>query len=191
MIKYLRLLLRISRSNLIARRYFVVNGFDGALTIVGLLMGFIISAQVEISIVITACLATAIALAVSGISSAYISEAAERQQELKELEQAMVTDLQDSAHGQAARLIPWLVAFVNGLAPLIIALIILTPLFLTHWNPELISYPLQSAILTGGAVIFLLGVFLGKISGTVWLWSGFRALLVALLTCILIYLIQG
>ena len=36
----LLLFIRITRSQRIARRYFVVNGFDGALTMLGLLMGF-------------------------------------------------------------------------------------------------------------------------------------------------------
>ena len=85
MLKQFQLLLSISHSHLIARRYFVVNGFDGALTMLGLLMGFYISGDVVLSVIITACMGTAIALAVSGISSAYISESAEKQQELKEL----------------------------------------------------------------------------------------------------------
>ena len=34
---------QITRSDLIARRYFVVNGFDGGLTMLGLLVGFYVS----------------------------------------------------------------------------------------------------------------------------------------------------
>jgi hypothetical protein len=36
-------LLRISRSHGILRRYFVVNGFDGALAMLGLMRGFLVS----------------------------------------------------------------------------------------------------------------------------------------------------
>ncbi len=93
MFKRFQLLFSISQSNLIVRRYFVVNGFDGALTMLGLLMGFHVSNNVILSVVITACMGTAIALTVSGISSAYISESAEKRQELRELEDAMIAAL--------------------------------------------------------------------------------------------------
>lgn len=187
MLKRFQLLFRISRSNLIARRYFVVNGFDGALTMLGLLMGFYVSNDVVLKMVVAACMGTAIALTVSGISSAYISEAAEKKQELKELEDAMVSDLQESAHGQAARFMPFIVAVINGMAPLFFALIIMTPLGLARWQPGLITHPIETAVVVAFILIFCLGVFIGKISDSFWLWAGLRALLIALITSLLIY----
>jgi hypothetical protein len=38
-------------------------------------------------------------------------------------------------------------------------------------------------------IVFLLGVFLGRVGGTFWLWSGLQSLAVALVTVGLIYLI--
>ena len=76
MFETLSRLLSITRSYGIVRRYFVVNGFDGTLTMLGLITGFYVSEDVEISIIINACLGAAIALGVSGITSAYVSEAA-------------------------------------------------------------------------------------------------------------------
>jgi hypothetical protein len=64
----------------------VTNGFDGALAMLGLMMGFYITDKVSISTVLNACVGTAIALMMNGLSSAYVSEAAERQKELRELE---------------------------------------------------------------------------------------------------------
>lgn len=190
MLKKFQLLFTISRSHLIARRYFVVNGFDGALTMLGLLMGFYFSNDdVVLHTVITACMGAAIALSVSGISSAYISESAEKKQELKELESAMITDLQDSAHGQAARFMPFIIAVVNGLAPLIFALIITTPLGLAQWQPELITYPIETSVVVAFIMIFFLGVFIGNISNCFWLWAGVRALLIALITSLFIFLV--
>ena len=88
-----RFLLHISRTHGIMRRYFVVNGFDGALTMLGLIMGFLFSTPASLTITINACLGAAIALGVSGISSAYVSEAAERRRALIQLEGAMATSL--------------------------------------------------------------------------------------------------
>ena len=191
MIKQFQLLFSISRSNLIARRYFVVNGFDGALTMLGLLIGFYVSNEdVALHMVITACMGAAIALSVSGVSSAYISESAEKKQELKELEGAMIADLQDSAYGQAARFMPFIIAVVNGLAPLIFALIIMTPLGLAQYQPELITYPIETSVVVAFILIFFLGVFIGNISNSFWLWAGVRAVLIALITSLFIFLVS-
>ena len=101
-LKQIRTLLEISHSGEIMRRYFVVNGFDGALTMLGLIMGFYVSDRVDLAVVITSCLAAALALGMSGISSAYISEAAERRRTLAQLEKAMVTSLNESHHARTA-----------------------------------------------------------------------------------------
>ncbi len=182
MLEYLRLLLHITHASKIFRRYFVVNGFDGALTTLGLIIGFYSAEQVSVSVIISACIGAAVALAVSGFSSAYVSEAAEREKELKELEQSLMKNLDDSAHGQAARLVPVLVAFVNGLAPLSMALIIIIPLFLAEAEVSLPLPPLEISTYVAFLVLFFLGAFLGKISGKFWLWSSLRTLAIALLT---------
>jgi predicted membrane protein (TIGR00267 family) len=188
-LKQIKTLLEISHSGEIMRRYFVVNGFDGALTMLGLIMGFYVSDRVDLAVVITTCLATALALGMSGISSAYISEAAERRRTLVQLEKAMVTSLNESHHARAAIWIPWLVALVNGIAPLLFALFIIAPLWLTRSGMVLVPGPLPAAMAVALVIIFLLGVFLGRVGGTFWLWSGLQSLAVAMVTVGLIYLV--
>ncbi|QDE31528.1 MULTISPECIES: hypothetical protein [Shewanella] len=190
-LKQARFLLDITNSRGIVRRYFVVNGFDGALTMLGLIMGFIVSKPADLSMVIGVCLGAAIALSMSGISSAYISESAERKYALGELERAMISDLHNSAHGVASRWVPLLVALVNGLAPLVISLLILSPLWLAMAGVNLPLSPLYSAVFVALLLTFLLGVFLGRISGVTWLRSGIQALLVAVLTASIIYFFVG
>jgi predicted membrane protein (TIGR00267 family) len=186
----LRRILRVSRAHHIARRYFIVNGFDGALAMLGLNVGFLMSEGVSISTAISACTGTAIALSVSGLSSGYVSEAAERRKELHELERAMVTDLDASVHGTAARYVPWLISLVNGMAPLLIAMVIITPLWLHHSGVGWPFPPIESAIGAAFLAVFLLGILLGRISGTFWLWAGIRTLLIALLTSIVIIVVD-
>ena len=187
MLKKLLLLLHISRSGKIARRYFVVNGFDGALTLLGLNVGFYVSGENNLPVIISACLGAAIALGVSGVSSAYISEVAERERELRALEEAMVRDLSDSDHGRASRFAPLWIAAVNGLAPFLFGLLIIFPLWLADKGVPLPIAPLESALVTATMVLFFLGIVIGRIQGTFWLWSGLRTLIIALLTVILIY----
>ena len=183
-----RFLYGISNTRGIARRYFVVNGFDGALTMLGLIIGFLVSDTASSTVVINACLAAAIALGMSGVSSAYVSEIAERKHELAKLEEAMITDLQHTAHGEAARRVPILIALVNGLAPLMLSVIILMPLWLANAGVVLPVSPLHAAIAIALFLVFLLGVFLGRIADISWLRSGIQTLLIAVTTVALIYL---
>jgi len=186
-----RFLLRITRTHDIMRRYFVVNGFDGALTMLGLILGFLVSGTTDLSVIINVCLGAAIALGVSGVSSAYVSETAERKRALAKLEDAMITDLGDSAHGEAARGVPLLIALVNGFAPLAMSLLILIPLIAANAGLMLPLPALHAAVAVTLLLIFLLGVFLGNIAGISWLRSGIRTLLIAILTAALIYLFAG
>jgi len=190
LINKLTFLLHLSRSQGIARRYLVTNGFDGALTMLGLVVGFYVSAETDLAVVIGVCLAAAIALGMSGISSAYVSESVERKKELAELEEAMVTELKESAHGKAARLIPFMIALVNGLAPMVFSLLIITPLWLAQHGLPLPLDPFKASILVSFIIIFLLGVFLGRVSGVFWLWAGLRTVLVAIVTGVLIFLVS-
>lgn len=96
-----------------------------------------------------------------------------------------MTSLNESHHARAATWIPWLVAPVNGIALLLIALIIIVPLWLARSDMMLVPSPPLAAMV----IIFLPGVFLGRVGGTFWLWSGLQSLAVALLTVGLIYLV--
>ena len=170
------------------RRYFVVNGFDGALTMLGLIIGFLFSPPSSLQVMINACMGATIALAVSGTSSAYVSEQAELRLALSNLQEAMVTELQEGAHAEAARWVPIFIALVNGSSPLIISLLIIAPLWLATQGVTFIITPLQAAIFIAVLIIFLFGVFLGRLSGVTWLISGIKTLLIAVLTIALIYL---
>jgi len=191
MLTRLRFLLQLGHAHRIARRYFVTNGFDGALTMLGLTMGFYSAGEVAIPVMISACLGAAIALTVSGVSSAYVSETAERQKELHDLEQALIHDLDDSVHADAARLSPWLIAAVNGLAPLLIALFIISPLWLAQAGIPLPLGPLESSIGLAFLSLFLLGIFSGRISGQFWLWAGTRTLVIAFVTAVIIFWVSA
>ncbi|MDH4138095.1 MAG: hypothetical protein OEW09_15460, partial [Anaerolineae bacterium] len=55
----------------IARRYFVMNAFDGTLTIIGVLTGSYVAHVESASVVISTGLATSIAMGISGLWGAY------------------------------------------------------------------------------------------------------------------------
>ena len=185
----LRFWLTLGESHDIARRYFVVNGFDGALTMLGLITGFYLTGTQDLRVMISGCVGAAVALGISGITSAYLSEAAERRRSLAKLEEAMLHDLSDSHHARAARFLPLLVALINGAAPLLLSLIIILPLWLARAGVPLPFGPLPSAMLLALVCIFALGIFLGRIGGTHWLLSGVKALVIGVLTMVLILML--
>ncbi len=184
-----QLILHVLRARSIARRYLFTNGFDGSLTMMGMVTGFHVSGMTDLSVAISACLGAAVALFISGLSSAYLSEKAEREKELRGLEQALLSDLKESDYGQASRYLPVLVALVNGLAPLLLSLVILSPLFFAEQLRSLPSSPFINAIIVALICIFFLGVFIGKVSKTFWLWSGLRTLITAIVTVAIILFI--
>jgi predicted membrane protein (TIGR00267 family) len=181
--------MHLAQSRGIIRRYAIVNGFDGALTMLGLLSGFLLGGGAPLPTVIAACVGAAVALGVSGLTSAYLSEAAERRRSLAEMETAMLTDLQDSDQARAARVLPWLVALVNGGSPIVLSLIIISPLWLAHAGVALPVEPLLAAIACAFLCIFGLGIFLGRVAGTSWLLSGIKTLLIAAATMVFILLL--
>ena len=182
-----RLLRHIGLAQGIIRRYFVTNGFDGALTMLGLMVGFHSGNNVALPIAITACLSAAVALCMSGLSSAYLSEAAERKKELQDLEQALLLDLSKSDYGKASRFVPILVAMVNGLSPLGISFIIIAPLWFAEKGIQLPLPPFLLAISIALFIILMLGIMLGRLSNEFWLWTSLRTLAIAGLTMLVIY----
>jgi VIT1/CCC1 family predicted Fe2+/Mn2+ transporter len=73
----------------------------------------------------------------------------------------------------------------------LISLLILLPLWLARAGLPLPWEPLALAIATALCCIFGLGLFLGRVGGTSPLGSGFKAVLIALVTIGLIRLVGG
>jgi len=147
----------------IARRYFAMNAFDGVLTTIGVLVGNYLAGVRNLSIPIRTGIATSIAMGISGLWGAYLTETAERRRELSELEKVSLIDQSNTSIGRASRYAVIVVSIVDGLAPALAAIIVLIPLFLG----ELIGNPLLSYALAGGLALiclFALGLFLGKVS---------------------------
>lgn len=174
----------------IARRYFAMNSFDGILTIIGVLMGnYLAEVRVPATIIITG-MATSVSMAVSGLWGAYLTESAERQRGLDDLEEHTLTDLSDTRIGRAARAAVVVVAAVDGLAPLLASLLVLLPFFLTHlWGNVLYSYYAAGAIAM--LSLFGLGAFLGRISKQNMVIAGTKMIVAGAMALVLSYLLEN
>ena len=154
----------------IARRYFVIGAFDGALTILGIIVGAAASGagDAERGLVLTASVSAAIALAVSSAVGAFEAERVEKKLDIGTLERAMLTRLSEE-HKGAFRFAAYASALVHGLAPLIAALPPVVPFLLL---------PFQQAIPVAVAVtlvfLFAMGAYLGSIVRERLVYTGLR-----------------
>jgi predicted membrane protein (TIGR00267 family) len=174
----------------IARRYFAMNSFDGILTILGVLVGNYLAEVRTSTVVIVTGMATSVSMGVSGLWGAYLTESAERQKSLDDLEEYTLTDLTDSRIGRASRFAVLVVALVDGLAPLLASFLVLLPFFLTRlWGD--ITYSYYVAVGVAMVSLFILGAFLGNISkANIWI-AGVKMITAGIASLVLSYLIEG
>lgn len=174
----------------IARRYLAMNAFDGVLTIIGVLMGNYVGGVQDPKVVINIGLSTSLAMGISGLWGAYLTESAERERELAELEQATLSSLRKTKIGRASRLAVITVSLVDGFAPFAAAMIVLLPLFFAAVIDNVMVTYLFSLI-TALLTLFGLGIFLGKISGRSLIGYGLRTLLAGFVSITLSFLLGG
>jgi VIT1/CCC1 family predicted Fe2+/Mn2+ transporter len=94
LIKKWRKYSELSNLGIIARRKFFNNAFDGALTCAGIVSGnflyFLSNPGLKPTIIIITGLSTALAIGISGLWGAFLSEEAERKKKLDDLKKEMV-----------------------------------------------------------------------------------------------------
>jgi predicted membrane protein (TIGR00267 family) len=184
-----RTYLRVSQAYKIARRLFVMNAFDGILTIMGVVIGAHFSGLTNPDIVITAGVGGSIAMGISGMSGAYLAERAERRRDLKKLESAMLIDLKKSQFAKASEFATIVVALVDGISPAVGAIILVLPYFFV---PRIdMEAALLASLGLGLLCLFVLGLFLARISHERMIVSGMRMILVGLLTIGIVSLVSA
>lgn len=172
----------------IARRYFAMNAFDGVLTTIGVLAGNYLAGVRDLSIPIRTGIATSIAMGISGLWGAYLTETAERRRELSELEKVSLIDQSGTSIGKASRFAVIVVSIVDGLAPALAAIIVMIPMFLG----DMIGNAILSYAMAGGLALlslFALGLFLGKVSEENLIGYGLKTLLAGLVAIAINFLL--
>ena len=173
----------------IARRYFAMNAFDGVLTIIGVVMGNYTAGVRSPAIVISTGLSTCMAMGISGLWGAYLTESAERKRSLDILENHTLSDLSGTKIGRASRAAVIIVALVDGLAPFAAALLVLLPFFFSALLGEVaISYYLSLGMSL--AILFALGAFLGRVSKDSLILSGLKMIGAGLVTILVSHLLD-
>ncbi|MFC1749468.1 VIT1/CCC1 transporter family protein [Pseudomonadota bacterium] len=162
-----------------------MNAFDGALTILGVVIGAYVAGILQPILIITAALSGSIAMGVSGMSGAYMTEKAERTKKLKELERAMVTNLKNGLHHKSNQFATVFAALVDGLSPALAAMLVVSPFFLANSGIIAVEQAFFGCISLTLVILALLGIYLAKISEESMLKYGIQMLVVGLLTAFL------
>ncbi|HET7324203.1 MAG TPA: VIT1/CCC1 transporter family protein [Halococcus sp.] len=168
----------------IARRYFVSNGFDGALTGVGVTVGAYLSGVPDGLTVISIGLGAAVGLTTSGVWSVWEIERAEMRAELQEVEDAMLTDLSDTQVERDKSSAQVVNAFMSGLGPLIALVLTLVPFLLEGAVFTLLQATLVSIAVAVG-VLFAFGAYMASISRQRWYIAGIRMGLAGIVVAII------
>jgi predicted membrane protein (TIGR00267 family) len=186
----IRRYIRISEVAPISRRYFIMNAFDGATTVLGIVIGAYVVEITNEFWVIWSGLGVSLAMGLSGFAGAYMTEEAEREKRLDALEKSMLTELKDSVVGKASRFASLWAGIVDGVSPALTAVVCLTPFFLSSHGLFSINFAIQLSIAMALSIMFLLGVFLGKISNRNVLFHGAKMLFVGLIITLIFLVLK-
>ncbi|MBA7605469.1 hypothetical protein ES703_12601 [subsurface metagenome] len=173
----------ISEVDEYARRLFSMNGFDGCITILGMLISFYIQNINDPLLIFKIGFAAAIAMAMSGLWGAYLTERSERIKDLKELERVTISDLNNTKIGSALRFATIVVAMVDAIAPFVTAFLALIPFLFAKILDIKTCYYISFIILF--STLFLLGIFLGRVSKENLLIAAIK-MIIAGIMCVLI-----
>ena len=190
-LRRLRAHMRAERVDEIARRYLIMNAFDGALSILSVIASAYFVGATDPRIIVAIGLANCMAMGISGFTGTFMTERAERMRRLRELESVMLTDLSESDFNKVSLVAPIYVAFIDGIAPVLAALVSLSPLFFAILLPVDAILAIQVAIGLNLATLFTLGAFLGRVSRTNVAISGLKMVAIGLITALLCVMFEA
>jgi predicted membrane protein (TIGR00267 family) len=172
----------------ISRRYFVIGAFDGALTVLGLILGAT-GYSTNPALILAAGLATSVALAVSSTFGAYEAERVEQDIDHQEIQRAMLRDVGGDKVA-AHRFAIIVSSLVHGTAPLVAGLLPLIPFLFVPWALPFIDAVIAAAGIT---IVFLFGIgaFLGTLTRRNAIVGGLRLVAVAIATAGITFVIGG
>ena len=174
----------------LSRRYFVANGFDGTLTSIGVVVGAYLSGIDDGIVVIGIGLGAAVGLGTSGIWSVWEIERAETSIEQRELEAAMLVELDDTQLSRDLRNEQVVLALAAASGPIIGIVVTLAP-FLFAGTVITMFQALLASIGLGIALLAGVGAYLGMISRQRWYVAAARMGLAGIVVAVLSIFLPG
>ena len=175
-LRRVKLYIQITHAEDILRRYFVMNAFDGAMTSLGIVVGSAVANVPDIRFIVGAILGGTVAMGLSGSLGTYMTERAERLRDVKDLENAMLTNLENSLHAKASRAVSVVAALIDGLAPMMTSTVAVIPLVVCAMLGTSVLQAVSASVAASLVSMFLLGMYLGRIGKDRLLISGLKML---------------
>jgi len=169
----------------IVRRYFVIGAFDGALTILAIIIAARAAGagEAEKSLILTASIAAGVGLAVSSAVGAYEAERVEKKLDQWTIERAMLAKMSEE-HRDAYRFAAIVSALVHGGAPLVAAIVPVIPFLVLSMDEATIA-----AIVVTVALLFIMGAYLGSLVRERFILTGLRFVAAGLGTALLLWIL--
>ncbi len=181
----LELYSRMTDITSISRRYFVIGFFDGVLTILGMIIGAHMAGEASSRLILSAGVATALALGISSSWGAFEAERIEQKIMKDRKERALLINSKECSIDRAHQFATYVSSIIHGISPIIAAFIPLLPyVFLP------IEEAFTVAVSLGFASLFVVGSIMGRLAKFNIVLSGFRMLLAGILTALLVTILS-
>lgn len=149
----------------IGRRYAVTNSFDSVLMMLGILLGSYSTGVSNSTTVMGLIIAGAGSIFLSGFLGTYISERAERELKVKELEKAVMITLEETIIGKMERRKAILIALMSGGVPSLVVVLLAIPFYLNILGFICLEHSYASSVIEALSFLLIIGAYLGSISG--------------------------
>lgn len=181
----LELYSRMTDITSISRRYFVIGFFDGVLTILGMIIGAHMAGEASSRLILSAGVATALALGISSSWGAFEAERIEQKIMKDRKERALLINSKECSIDRAHQFATYVSSIIHGISPIIAAFIPLLPYVLLP-----IEEAFTVAVSLGFASLFVVGSIMGRLAKFNIVLSGFRMLLAGILTALLVTILS-
>lgn len=166
------------------------NGFDGTLTSIGITVGSFLSGVPDGLTVVKVGVGATVGLATSGVWSVWEIERAEKEAEIRQVEQQMLTDLDDTAVEERKHEARAVNAVMSGLGPMIGILLPVSPFLLEGVFLSMLEATILSVVI-GVGILSLFGVYMARISQQTWYRSAIRMGLAGLVVALINIMLPG
>jgi predicted membrane protein (TIGR00267 family) len=173
----------------IVRRYIIINTFDGALTILGIVVAVFLSGINDPRLIIIPSIGASVAMCVSGIWGSYAAERAEIRNKLRSIEAHLMKSLSDTEFSKKREKMALIIGLVDGIIPLVIALVLIAPFFFVTPGYLSIHTAYYISLSLVALNLFVLGAFAGRIAKESMLKQGVVMLLAGVIIGIIFLLL--
>lgn len=149
----------------IARRYAVTNSFDSILMLLGIILGGYFGGIEDPSVILKLIWAGTLSIFFSGSLGTYISERAERELKVRELEKAVLMALNETVISEMERRKAILIALASGGVPSTLVMTLSIPFKICELSLMEIGLSYILSILQALLLLFIMGFYLGSLSG--------------------------